>query len=289
MKSNHLFILKIILGLFLLLIGAMHFLDWKMAISTQQLSNIVSDKGEIVHIPFGNGHVRFATNFKLQDSCKELILYIHGAPGGMESFVPYFEDLELKTKFCQIIYDRPGYSGSFTTGAVTALKDQAAILEAFLFTINYDNLYLVSHSYGGPIAVELQKKTNLKIVKNLLFSPVIDPFHEKIFIVSYLTNWNWINWIFPKSYKVASKEKFSHANELKRLFKTNPFSNVFTILIHSEDDWIAPGIENISFIRKKVDKRLYKEYISKDKGHIFMFTEFDYCKSIILENCKISN
>lgn len=102
---------------------------------------------------------------------KELILFLHGWGQSKECFLSIINDLELKKDIIAI--DLPGFGDSEEPGNESLEENYiteyyADSVNEFLEQFTYDNIALVSHSFGGRISFWLANK-NSKI-KNMLLT-----------------------------------------------------------------------------------------------------------------------
>jgi pimeloyl-ACP methyl ester carboxylesterase len=79
------------------------------------------------------------------------LVFVHGSPGGWIEFKPYLKDTSLLSRFRIMSIDRPGF-GYSDYGQAMHLQPQADIVGEFLkLTYNTKPIYLIGHSYGGPL------------------------------------------------------------------------------------------------------------------------------------------
>ena len=95
------------------------------------------------------------------------ILFIHGSPGAWDAYKNYLMDSALLKKYRLISIDRTGFGHSNFNKPQT-LKTQTTVLNSFINSIdNNKPIYLVGHSYGGPLVAGLaveNKKINSKLI-----------------------------------------------------------------------------------------------------------------------------
>ena len=60
------------------------------------------------------------------------ILFVHGAPGSMKAFFPYFERRELAGEYHLISVDRPGYGDAEPRHSLPSVAEQAASISPLL-------------------------------------------------------------------------------------------------------------------------------------------------------------
>jgi len=79
------------------------------------------------------------------------IVFVHGSPGGAgvwrSQFAEPFPGANL------IAYDRPGYGVSQPLSRHPHLQEQADALVALIAIATTNRVFVVGHSYGGPVAL----------------------------------------------------------------------------------------------------------------------------------------
>ena len=84
------------------------------------------------------------------------LLFIHGTPGSWTAFEPYLKDSVLLTRFRLISIDRPGF-GDSDFGDAMHLHQQSEIMGPVIKSLkNGHPLWLIGHSMGGPMIVQLE-------------------------------------------------------------------------------------------------------------------------------------
>ena len=83
------------------------------------------------------------------------ILFVHGSPGSWDAFKEYLKVKDLIKKYRLVAIDRPGF-GYSNFGQALNLSDESIIISPLLQQIkNGKPIYLVGHSLGGPMIVQL--------------------------------------------------------------------------------------------------------------------------------------
>ena len=207
------------------------------------------------------------------------VLFIHGTPGSGNAFYDYLTDSTLLSQATLITYDRPGYGYSSYGQAMTSIRDQVA---AILPTIaNYKKVYVVGHSYGGPIAAYLAiKATNVQGV--VLIAPAIYPHREKFHGIAKLGA-TWPGQLLSsKAIQVASLEKITHQEALEEIEKE--WSNLTCPIthIHSSDDKIVP-FENTEYTQKMFTQTKVNFVKLHSGNHFLPWNHYDLVKENILK------
>jgi len=81
------------------------------------------------------------------------VLFIHGAPGSVDDWLPLSDG--LAAEFRLTFYDRPGYGGSDTLKNGYTQVKQADVALALIDKLNLNHPVVVGHSFGGSIALAM--------------------------------------------------------------------------------------------------------------------------------------
>ncbi len=82
---------------------------------------------------------------------KQLIIFVHGTPGSLTTFLRYFNDPVMREHFHMISVTRPGWIDD-NDEKIPSLAEQAKALEPLLHKDRSGKgAILMGHSYGGPV------------------------------------------------------------------------------------------------------------------------------------------
>ena len=218
--------------------------------------------------------VRIVTTAAKKDTT---IIFIHGAPGSGDAFYDYLKDTTLLQKAKLVTIDRPGYGYSGLGNSLISIKKQAQIIHEICNAYGFNNVFLVGHSFGGPIAAYVPTLTH-KINGVLLLAPAIDPDHEKILWIANFAKWKATKWLVPKSFAVSGDEKFSHSKELQKIKNEWYKVTIPVTHIHGEKDGLVP-YENLAFSRQKFNDSIFKSISLAKENHFIPWTQ----KSLVIE------
>ena len=207
------------------------------------------------------------------------ILFVHGTPGSADVYYDYLADSSLLSKATLITYDRPGYGFSDYGCAMTSIKDQVNVI---LPTIkNYKKVYVVGHSYGGPIAAYLGLKSK-NVVGVVLVAPTMYPHREKFYQMAKIGKSRFGRIFSSKAMYVASLEKLGHEETLKQIeIEWSNFKCQLTH-IHSSDDKIVP-FDNVNYTKKMFTSAKLKIVELNEGNHFLPWNHFDLVKRSIMD------
>ncbi len=257
---------------FIILLGdIIYILSQNFRKSNNEIANIFRSKNLHFEI-INNDTLRYIKTGN--SNSEKAILFIHGAPGGLDTFNPYLTDEQLNANYTLFSIDRLGYGYSHFGNAALSIPEQAQPI------INIINQYpekkwtIVGHSYGGAIAAYLAYKNPSMTEKLILIGAAADPEKENFVNWAKVGNLFLIKPILSNAWKVATEEKLSHSKQLTDINNIWPMIKVPTIVLHGTDDRIVP-YENALFIENKMNPK-YLELVSlKNLGHLFLFSKTD--------------
>lgn len=230
---------------------------------------------------FLNRHVHYA-KVALSDTLP-LLVFIHGAPGFWYGYMNLMDDSLLQTKFKMIAVDRLGYGKSDYGKAELSTQMQALSIREVIEHENKLNkkVVLLGRSYGAPIAAWLAINYPQEIDKLMMVSPVIDPQHEKFYWFSNIGKWKFTQFFLPNVLNVATKEKFAHITEMKKMQNKWKSLYVHSYVITGENDHIA-DTANFSFAKKYlINNNVYFDKL-KNTGHLITYERPKFIVDLLL-------
>ncbi|MEM8893620.1 MAG: alpha/beta hydrolase [Bacteroidota bacterium] len=238
-----------IIPLFLLSIGALVSSCLEFRMSGKEVEKEFEEESirpEVVSFEVGNQQMTYAL---IDQQHQTLIVFIHGAPGSWSAFVDFLKNDDLAAKANLISVDRPGYGYSGFGDPVVSLKQQAYFIEEVIKRHHAENIILIGHSLGGPVAVKLAMDYPELVDGMILVAPSIDPEQEKQEWYRPLGR-NWLaKAIIPRSLWVTNEEIYFLKDELELMLADWETIEASTIVIHGEDDNLVP-VENAAFAER---------------------------------------
>lgn len=218
-----------------------------------------------------------------------LVLFVHGAPGGLEAFQSYLVDSTLVGKAHLVTVDRPGYGYSNYGKSVPSIKKQAALLQPILDANKSGRpAILVGHSYGGPIIAQMAMDYPKQVGALVLAAPAIDPANEKIFFISYPADWFLIRLFIPRAFKVANDEKLSHVHELEKMYDHWHKLRLPITYIHGKKDMVVP-YANTAFAQRMLRRAKLEVITNKKMNHFIPWTHPHYIRQAIIKYLTLAN
>jgi pimeloyl-ACP methyl ester carboxylesterase len=199
---------------------------------------------------------------------KPVVVFVHGSPGSLSSFVPFLVDSSLLAKAQLISMDRPGFGYSRYGQGEKSLAVQAAVIRDLLLDKKGDQpLILVGHSLGGPLVARVAMDYPDLIDGLVLVAGSIDPElepNETWFRAPLATPF--LRWILPGSLRASNYELYHLKPELEVMIPSWKDLRCPVVIIHGERDNLVP-FGNVAFAKKHLDP-LYTKYITHEAaGH----------------------
>ncbi len=261
-------IITIILAL--LLTSCMQFRSSNKALKKDMKKKNISF--EILQDTFQNHVFRYLYMNNTKKENAACIVIVHGAPGSSKDFLGYFEDTSLSNNFEMLIVDRPGY-GYSEFGTYMPLDSQAQWINQLIKKHKKEQeLFLVGHSFGGPIVARAALLADSMVQGTIMIAPAIDPENEKYFWFGKIGYWKSTKWMISKALQLSATEKYKHAAELDSI--KNDWQNLKTPIlhIHGTKDGLVP-YENLAYSKKTFNPTILETQSWEKQGHLVPFTK----------------
>ncbi|MEL7118959.1 MAG: alpha/beta hydrolase [Bacteroidota bacterium] len=235
---------------------------------------------EVIRTQWQGKDIRYLkTEWKSDVNCQ--ILFLHGGPGSSNNFHKYLSNKELLQEARLLALDRLGY-GFSDYGRFTASLQQHAAVSKYVLDQHPSNYnIIVGHSFGGPIAGKVAADYPKKIHAALMISPLNEPETEPIFWISHFARWKWSKSLLPIPVQLAGDEKFTHAEELRKI--QPDWRSICCTITHMHGSWdfLAP-LSNVFYSQKNIPAKYLHTIVIKRAGHLLPFTHFDDIKNELL-------
>ena len=212
---------------------------------------------------------------------KPVLIFIHGSPGSFNDWSEYFKDTSLGNSFKLIAVNRFGYGQSEYGKAEPSLANHAYILKPIAEKYTNLGVYLIGHSYGGPVAVKAAIDYPALVDGIILGAPAVSPAHEKTYWIQHFGRWKATRWALPKFIRVSSQEIMPLKSELEAMSKEWNQIQCPVIYIHGKKDKFVP-VENADFARLKLANGKAEFWIEEDMNHFIPWTRADLIKKAIM-------
>jgi pimeloyl-ACP methyl ester carboxylesterase len=206
--------------------------------------------GATIHITVTNGFtIRWAEKLDAANAARLNLVFIHGTPGGAGVWAAQFETPLTNANL--FAYERPGFGGSKPVRAQPHLQQQVDALMTLLACITTNQVLLVGHSYGSPIALLAALEHPDKIGGVLLIGGDVDPAQEKPWIVQYIFGWRITSWLVPHALRQCNRELLTVRGDLTEMQKQFPELSVPVVMLHGDRDPQVP-VENVAWLEQQL-------------------------------------
>ncbi|MDW7691013.1 alpha/beta hydrolase [Flammeovirgaceae bacterium SG7u.111] len=243
-----------------------HFEEQGVAASVQKMAH---DANELRYVETG-----------AERNKENLLVFVHGAPGAGDDFFGFLTDSVLLEKARIVTVDRPGYGHSGYGKSVTSIQEQAIIIGKVLEEAKEDHIYLIGHSYGGPIVGKMA--TMYAVDGIMMLAPVNDPESEPIYWIAHLGKWKLTRWMASKPLRVATDEKFAHKAELALLKEDWGKITVPVVHLHGGKDFLAPFEGNVAWSKKYIKPKMLKLVEDPEMTHFIPWKNYGLVKKELL-------
>jgi len=234
-----------------------------------QISNFVDENLSLHYAKTGN-------------EAGSAIVFVHGSPGDWHAYQTYLLDSNLTAKYQLISIDRLGF-GYSNFNQPQNLLTQTNFINKFIETIGQGKkVYLVGHSYGGPLVASIASGNNhingIIIIAGALSLALEKPEKwRKLFIN------NPFQYLAPGALRPSNYELWWLKNDLEILSKKLEGIKCKTVVIHGSKDRLV-DFGNLQYIKQtftKVDT--LKTITLKEEDHFIPWTNFNLVKKHLLE------
>jgi len=211
------------------------------------------------------------------------IVFVHGSPGSWDAFSLYLQDKDLLKQFRMISIDRPGF-GYSNFGDAEHLDDQSALISP-LFNLwkNGKPIYLVGHSLGGPMLIQLNADNQGLFNGLILLAGSVDPAEEKKEKWRYLLDAGALSYLLPGAFKPSNKELIFFKKDVYALENKFALVKCKVIIVHGTEDTFVP-VGNATYAQSKlVNADSVRLILIPGANHFIPWTKYETIKQILLE------
>ena len=217
------------------------------------------------------------------------VLFVHGSPGSLSSFIDFMSDTSLNKRAHLITVDRPGFGYSNFGNAEPSLQKQAALLKPLVEKNNtHRPILLVGHSLGGPVVARMAMDFPDLIDGVILVSPSIDPSLEPKEWYRTLFATPFLSWILPRSIRASNDEIYNLKPELEEMLPFWSLVKARVIVIQGgKDSLVDPG--NADFAAKMLKNTKVILVKVEDMNHFVPWTNPKLIREAILDQLDSIN
>ena len=231
-------------------------------------------------IQVGNRNMHFA---KTGSDSLPTILFVHGSPGSWNAFSRYMQDKDLLQKFRMISVDRPGFGYSDYQKA-EPMREQSALISPLLeLWQNGKPFYLVGHSLGGPLIIQLYADNPQRVEALVLLAASVDPAEEKKEIWRNMLDGPLLRYLLPGAFRPSNRELVYFKKDVHGLQELFQKVRCRVIIIHGTKDSFVP-VGNAAYAEKKlVNAASVKTRLIENVNHFIPWNQYDLIRSELLQ------
>lgn len=211
------------------------------------------------------------------------ILFVHGSPGSWNAFAGYMKDKELLGKYRMISVDRPGFGYSDFGKAEPMEKQSELISTLFKEWQNGKPFYLVGHSLGGPLIIQLFAE-NPGIIEGLvLLAASVDPAEEKKEGWRNMLDGALLRYLLPGAFRPSNRELIYFKKDVLTLQDKFEKVTCKVYIVHgTKDTFVPPG--NAAYAAKKlVNAASVDTTMIPGASHFIPWEHYDTIKKVLMK------
>jgi pimeloyl-ACP methyl ester carboxylesterase len=211
------------------------------------------------------------------------IIFIHGSPGSWSAFDRYMKDKDLLSRFRMISVDRPGF-GDSDFGKAEHLEVQSKIIsKLFVEWENKKPFFLVGHSLGGPLLIQLNADNPGKFAALVLLAASVDPKEEPKELWRYVADVPLIRLLVPGAFRPSNRELKYFKKDIYKL--ENKFDSVRcnVFIVHGTKDQFVP-YGNVAYAERKLTHAASVQTTTiAEANHFIPWTKYEEIKAVLLQ------
>jgi pimeloyl-ACP methyl ester carboxylesterase len=180
------------------------------------------------------------------DTSLPTLVIIHGSPGSWMNYMHYMWDTSMRKKFRIVAIDRPGF-GYSDFGKAQNLQTQTDLILPVIESLkNTKPLYLLGHSLGGPLVVQLAASKPGLANKLIIVAGALDVSQEKKENWRHFMDKKPFYWLLPGAFGPSNTELLYLKKDLVTLQPAFKKITCDVLFIHGDKDTWVP-IENVAY------------------------------------------
>lgn len=211
------------------------------------------------------------------------IVFVHGSPGSWDAFESYMRDAVLLNKYRMISVDRPGFGYSDFREALN-LQDQSLIINAlFAKEDNHKPVYLVGHSLGGPLIVQMAIDKPGYFDALVILAGSIDPKMEQPEKWRPLLMNNPLKFLVPGAMRPSNDELWYLKKDLKILAPQMSKVNTRIYVVHGDKDVLVPYANMDFAVKNFTHARSLDTLTLPGANHFIPWSHYKAVRGVLLK------
>ena len=229
-------------------------------------------------IKAGDSHLHYV---QVGSDTMPTLFFVHGSPGSWNVFKGYLQDEELRKRYRMISVDRPGFGYSEFNHAKNLQGQTDIILPLLRLIQNNRAIFLIGHSLGGPLIVNLALDNPSLVAGLVILAGSLDPNAEKPERWRPFLFRTPLNYFVPGAWRPSNEELWYLKTDLKELDKKLDQVKCPVWLIHGTKDDLVP-FSNVAYAREKFGNSKISVQALPNASHFIPWTHFDDIKAVLL-------
>jgi pimeloyl-ACP methyl ester carboxylesterase len=275
--------LKTIIKSVLLCTPLLLLIDCKMRLSDQSAKKEFNEANIPLSIQYKSYNKRLLHYLQTGNDSGSTLLFIHGSPGSWQDFKSYLKDNELRKKYRLISIDRPGFGYSeFGTGL--HLQENGDFIAPLLNEIkNNKPVYLIGHSYGGPVVALLAADYPDKVKGIVILAGALDPNIEpkekwrKHFIKAPL------KYLLPGAFRPSNQELWYLKQDLVPFQSKLKQIKSEVYIHHAKNDMLVDPKNPAYMKHEMINAKMIQDTMYPDGNHFIPWNHFLQIKQVLLD------
>ena len=211
------------------------------------------------------------------------IFFVHGSPGSWNAFTQYMKDKDLLSKYRMISVDRPGF-GDSDFGKALPLKEQSALISPlFNEWKNGKPFYLVGHSLGGPMIIQLYADNPGLVNGLVLLAASVDPAEEKKEPWRYIMDGTLMRYFIPGAFRPSNRELIFFKKDVYALQDKFSMVKSKVYIIHGSKDTFVPAGNAAYAAKKFVNASSVEIMMIEGASHFIPWQHYDTIKKVLMK------
>lgn len=231
-------------------------------------------------VKLGKRHMHYAQS---GNDTLPTIVFVHGSPGSWNAFTRYMKDKDLLSKYRMISIDRPGF-GNSDFGKAEPLEEQSTLINPlFNEWKNGKPVYLVGHSLGGPMIIQLYADNPGLVDGLVLLAASVDPAEEKKESWRYIMDGALMRYFIPGAFRPSNRELIFFKKDVYTLQDKFALVRSKVYIVHgSKDTFVPPG--NAAYAAKKlVNASSVETTMIEGADHFIPWQHYETIKKILMK------
>jgi pimeloyl-ACP methyl ester carboxylesterase len=211
-----------------------------------------------------------------------VLVFLHGSPGSWSTFENYLKDSELLKHFNMIAVDRPGF-GYSDYGDAEHLDEQAKLIGSLLHRLKTGKpMFLIGHSLGGPLIVELAYNNTDLIDGLVILAGSVDPKEETSEAWRSVLSYSPLRYFIPGAMRQSNDELMYFKKDVLQVPHMLSQVKCRVYILHGDHDSLVPYGNALYAKRNLINAKSVELVTLKGADHFIPWTNHDDIKKVLL-------